>query len=61
MEIVILLAFIGLVLVFLMLVLFGQSLKNQDYQHADRLALMPIRDDDARPISPEEVPSTRRP
>lgn len=47
MEVVVLLAFVGLVLVGGALLLFGFSLRSRDYQHADRLALLPILHDDA--------------
>lgn len=45
MEIVILLAFVGLVLVAGMLLLFGHGVHHRSDQHADRLALLPIQDD----------------
>jgi hypothetical protein len=48
MEIVIMLAFIGLMLAGGALLLFGASLRSRDYQHADRLALLPIHEDAPR-------------
>lgn len=45
MEIVILLAFIGLLLVGGALALFTRSMRDRDWQHVDRLALFPIQDD----------------
>ncbi len=45
MEIVILLAFIGLLLVGGALALFTRSVRDRDWQHVDRLALFPIHDD----------------
>jgi hypothetical protein len=44
-EIVILLAFIGLLLVGGALALFTRSVRDRDWQHVDRLALFPIHDD----------------
>jgi len=46
-EIVILLALIGLLLVALALALFTRSGRDRDWQHVDRLALFPIHDDTA--------------
>lgn len=45
MEVVILLAFVGLVLVAGMLLLFGHGVHQRSDQHADRLALLPIHED----------------
>ena len=45
MEIVILLALIGLLLVGGALALFTRSVRDRDWQHVDRLALLPIHDD----------------
>lgn len=45
MEVVILLAFIGLGLSAGALLLFAHSMRNRVDQHADRLALLPIDDD----------------
>ncbi|MEZ4394090.1 MAG: hypothetical protein R3A48_23705 [Polyangiales bacterium] len=45
MEVVILLAFVGLVLVAGMLLLFGHGVHQRSDQHADRLALLPIQED----------------
>jgi len=44
-EIVILLALIGLLLVGGALALFTRSVRDRDWQHVDRLALFPIHDD----------------
>ena len=53
MEIVILLAFVGLMLVAGALLLLGHSLQNRDHQFADRLALLPIQED-ASPVGRQE-------
>ena len=45
MEIIIVLAFVGLMLVAGMLLLFAHGVHNRSDQHADRLALLPIQDD----------------
>ena len=45
MEVVILLAFIGLLLTGGALVLFTRSLADRDWQHVDRMSLFPIQDD----------------
>lgn len=45
MEVVILLAFIGLGLAAGALLLFAHSMRSRVDQHADRLALLPINDD----------------
>lgn len=57
MEIVILLAFIGLVMVAGMLLLFGHGVHNRSDQHADRLALLPIQDD--APMASEAIEGAR--
>jgi hypothetical protein len=56
-EIVIMLAFVGLVLVAGMLLMFGHSVHSRSDQHADRLALLPIQDD--APTAPEAVRGAR--
>ena len=45
MEIVILLAFVGLLLTAGALVLFTRSLAARDWQHVERMSLFPIQDD----------------
>jgi hypothetical protein len=47
-------AFVSLVLVGGSLLLFGHSAHQRDHEHADRLALLPIADDDA-PTTPAAV------
>lgn len=49
MDVLILLIFIGLVLVFGAVAFFAKTLKDGSFEHADRLALLPLRDDDPRP------------
>jgi hypothetical protein len=45
MEVIVLQAFVSLMLVFCMLLLFGHMLKKRTPEHADRLALLPLEDD----------------
>ena len=54
MEVLILQVFVSLVLVTSSIVLFAYSARRRDYEHADRLALLPIAEDDAisSPMSP---------
>lgn len=52
MEVLILQVFVSLVLVTSSIVLFAFSARRRDYEHADRLALLPIAEDDAAPSSP---------
>jgi hypothetical protein len=49
MEVVILQVIVSLGLVVGSVVLFALSVKGRDYEHADRLALMPLESDEARP------------
>ena len=49
MEVLILQVFVSLVLVISSIVLFAYSVRHRDYEHADRLALLPIQEDDAKP------------
>lgn len=55
MEIIVLLAFVGLVMVAGMLLMFGHGVHQRSDQHADRLALLPIQED--APVT--EVASAR--
>ena len=48
MEIVILLAFVGLLLTSGALLLFTRSLAARDWQHVERMSLFPIQDDAPR-------------
>jgi hypothetical protein len=50
-DVLILQVFVSLVLVTGSLILFCQSIRRRDYEHADRLALLPVADDDALPKS----------
>ena len=54
MEVLILQVFVSLMLVLGSLVLFGHSMRNRDHEHADRLSLLPMAADDARPADPTE-------
>ena len=47
MEVIVLQAFVSLMLVLCMLLLFGYMLKSRTPEHADRLALLPLEDDDS--------------
>lgn len=49
MEIVTVQVFVSLVLVLGSLILFGISAKQRDYEHADRLALLPMEKDVGEP------------
>jgi hypothetical protein len=40
--------FVSLVLVVGSLLLFGVSVRNRDHEHADRLSLLPLADDDPK-------------
>jgi hypothetical protein len=55
-DVLILQVFVSLVLVTGSLILFCQSIRRRDYEHADRLALLPVADDDAlpKPLPPEK-------
>ena len=49
MEILILQVFVSLVLVSVSVLLFAYSIRRRDYEHADRLALFPIEDEEETP------------
>jgi cbb3-type cytochrome oxidase maturation protein len=51
-EVLILQVFVSLMLVVGSIVLFAWSMRQRDHEHADRLSLLPIADDDARPEEP---------
>jgi hypothetical protein len=53
-EVLILQVFVSLVLVTSSIVLFAYSARARDHEHADRLALLPIANDDAPPSSSTE-------
>jgi hypothetical protein len=46
-SVLVLQVFVSLILVVGSLVLFGVSVRNRDHEHADRLSLLPMADDDA--------------
>jgi cbb3-type cytochrome oxidase maturation protein len=48
MEVLILLMFVGIVLLALTLLFFYWTIRDGSLQHADRLALLPLGDDDAQ-------------
>lgn len=49
MEVLILQVFVSSMLVVGSVLLFAYSVRRRDYEHADRLALLPIQTDDAQP------------
>jgi len=57
-DVLILQVFVSLMLVVGSLVLFGFSMRQRDHEHADRLSLLPMAADDARPAGAKiEEPS----
>jgi hypothetical protein len=54
MEVLTLQVFVSLMLVVGSVILFAYSVHKRDYEHVDRLALLPIADDDAARAAPEE-------
>jgi hypothetical protein len=46
MEVIVLQAFVSLMLVLCMLLLFGHMLRERTPEHADRLALLPLEEDE---------------
>jgi hypothetical protein len=56
-EVVILLALVGLLLTAGALVLFSRSVADRDWQHVDRLSLFPLQDDaPPAPSAPDRNP-----
>jgi hypothetical protein len=49
-EVLALQVFVSLMLVVGSIVLFGKSMRNRDHEHADRLSLLPLADDDPKEI-----------
>ncbi len=49
MDVLILQIFVSLILVVGSLFLFGVSARQKDYEHADRLALLPLEDEASAP------------
>jgi hypothetical protein len=54
MNVMVLQVFVSLVLVASSLVLFVHSVRQRDHEHADRLSLAPLDDDQLPPPSSEE-------
>ena len=48
MNVIVLQVFVSLMLVVSSVLLYAFSVRHRDYEHADRLALFPLEDDDAR-------------
>ena len=48
MDVIVMQVFVSLMLVVGGLVLFGISMRDRDHEHADRLSLLPMADDDAK-------------
>ena len=61
MEILNMQVFVSLLLVVGSVLLLAYSVKHADYEHADRLTLLPLEDDDARPAVVEHVEVTGAP
>jgi len=55
MTVIVLQVFVSLILVAGSLVLFVHTVRQRDFDHADRLALAPL-DDDTAPTSPNPTP-----
>jgi hypothetical protein len=56
MNVVALQVFVSLMLVAGSLVLFVHSVRQRDHEHADRLSLAPLEDDDGQLASPVQTP-----
>lgn len=56
MDIIIALVFISLTLVLGGLVFFFFRLKDGDFEHGERLSLLPLADDEGRPREPGQLP-----
>jgi hypothetical protein len=55
-EVIVILVFIGVCLVAAALIFFASRIRQGDFEHGDRLSLLPLESDDATPHSPQ--PST---
>jgi hypothetical protein len=56
-EVLILQVFVSLLLVSGSILLFSYSVRQRDYEHSDRLALLAVeRDDAGAPVTPKEQP-----
>lgn len=60
MDVLILLMFVGIVMVTLALGFFRWTVRLGSLQHADRLALLPLSDDEARSTAGTEVERNER-
>jgi hypothetical protein len=54
MNVVPLLVLVSLMLVAGSLLMFGHSMVKKDHQHADRLSLLPVVDDETRTTNPKD-------
>jgi hypothetical protein len=57
MNVIVLQVFVSLMLVVGSVLLYAFSVRHRDYEHADRLALIPLEDDTARPPPAESSES----
>ncbi len=57
MNVLVLQVFVSLMLVASSVLLFVYSVRHRDHEHADRLSLFPLEDDNARPAPPSPPPS----
>ena len=55
MDILILQVFVSLLLVVGSVILFGFTCRQRSFDHADRLALLPVDDDDSAPVKKKET------
>lgn len=55
MDILILQVFVSLLLVVGSVILFGFTCRQRSFDHADRLALLPVDDDDGPPVTKKET------
>ena len=60
MTVLVLLIFVGVVLVAFALAFFAWTVRAGSLQHADRLSLLPLRDDDPRRIYGFDLPNGQR-
>jgi hypothetical protein len=54
MNVIVLQVFVSLMLVVGSVLLYAFSVRHRDYEHADRLSLIPLEDDSARPAPSSE-------
>ena len=55
MDVVIMLVFISLILVSMGLIFFISRLRDGDFEHAERLSLLPLAEDEGRPRATGEM------